>query len=52
MSDTFDEAAQIAALFYGTEFTPETLQTFIKIRYPELEDSDVELIVHEALAEN
>jgi hypothetical protein len=50
-NDRFDQAAAEAALFYGTETTPEELQTFIKIRFPELADSDVEIIVHAALAD-
>ena len=49
-NDRFEKAAQEAALFWGTETTPEELKVFINIRYPELEDTDVELIVHEALA--
>jgi hypothetical protein len=52
MDDTFEQATLDAVLFYQTDITPDALKTFIKLRYPILSESDVEIIVNEALAEN
>jgi len=51
-NDTFDRAARESAMFTGLEFSSESLDVFLQIRFPDLSDEDRKILVDQFLAEN